>query len=78
MTSQQLVVLASAVYAVLLGVTIYFTRATTRRALAALGVVQRSPWWDLGWKFFARRSGCGATRQTIPAMARWRCTPHSY
>jgi|SRR5437867_5360220 len=36
MTSQQLVVLASAVYAVLLGVTIYFTRATTRRALAAL------------------------------------------
>jgi hypothetical protein len=36
MTSQQLMLLASAVYAVLLGVTIYFTRATARRALAAL------------------------------------------
>src|SRR5438270_12921341 len=36
MTSEQLIVLASAVYAVFLGVTIYFTRATARRALAAL------------------------------------------
>lgn len=36
MTSQQLMLLAMAVYAVVLGVTIYFTRATTRRALAAL------------------------------------------
>jgi len=36
MTSQQLMLLAAAVYAVLLGVTIYFTRATARRVLAAL------------------------------------------
>jgi hypothetical protein len=36
MTLQQLIVLASVVYAVLFIVTIYFTRATTRRALAAL------------------------------------------
>src|SRR5262245_47374036 len=36
MTTQQLILLASAVYLVLLGVTIYFARATPRRALAAL------------------------------------------
>lgn len=36
MTLQQLMVLASAVYVVLFVVAIYFTRATTRRALAAL------------------------------------------
>lgn len=36
MTSQQLILLATAVYAVLLAVTIYFTRATVRRALVAL------------------------------------------
>jgi hypothetical protein len=36
MTSQQLILLASAVYVVLLGAAIYFTRPTARRALAAL------------------------------------------
>src|SRR5437016_6222952 len=36
MTSQQLIFLATAVYLALLGVAIYFTRATARRALAAL------------------------------------------
>jgi hypothetical protein len=36
MTLQQLMLLASAVYVVVLGATIYFTRAPTRRVLAAL------------------------------------------